>query len=103
MTDIFKYRSPVLRAELLGILADHGEDARVLAGGTDLLVYVRNGFARPKVVVDLKRVEGFSDVSWSQAEGLIIRPAVTINDILQHAKVRDSYPLLVACAQDLAS
>ncbi|MGD0593767.1 MAG: FAD binding domain-containing protein [Acidimicrobiales bacterium] len=103
MTDIFKYRSPVLRAELLGILADHGEDARVLAGGTDLLVDVRNGFARPKVVVDLKRVEGFSDVSWSQAEGLIIRPAVTINDILQHAKVRDSYPLLVACAQDLAS
>jgi len=103
MTKLFNYRSPPKRAELLGMLADYGEDARVLAGGTDLLVDVRNGFANPKLVVNIKNVAGFSEISVSQLEGLIIRPTVTINDVLQHATIRDSYPLLVACARDLAS
>lgn len=103
MTAAFAYRSPVKRTELLGLLADHGEQAQVLAGGTDLLIDVRAGFAHPEVVVNLKNVEGFSDISWSQAEGLIIRPGVTINDVLADARIRESYPLLVACARDLAS
>jgi CO/xanthine dehydrogenase FAD-binding subunit len=103
MTAMFSYRAPVLRTELLSLLADHGETARVLAGGTDLLGDVRLGFAAPAMMVNLKKVKGFSDISWSREGGLVIRPAVTINDILQDANVRDYYPLLVACAQDLAS
>jgi CO/xanthine dehydrogenase FAD-binding subunit len=103
MTDVFSYRSPVLRAELLGLLAEHGKSARLLAGGTDVMIDMRAGFAHPKLVVNLKNVQGFSDISWSHAEGLIIRPAVSLNDVLADAKIRDSYPLLVACAEDLAS
>lgn len=103
MTAMFNYRAPVLRSELLSLLADHGAAARVLAGGTDLLGDVRSGLAKPSLVVNLKNVEGFSDISWSADEGLVIRPAVTINDILADSKVRDSYPLLVACGRDLAS
>jgi CO/xanthine dehydrogenase FAD-binding subunit len=103
MTAMFSYRAPVLRAELLRLLAEHGAAARVLAGGTDLLGDVRNGFAAPSLVVNIKNVAGYADISWSPVEGLVIRPAVTINDVLQDAKVRDSFPLLVACAQDLAS
>jgi CO/xanthine dehydrogenase FAD-binding subunit len=103
MTADFAYHSPRRRAELLSLLADHGEDARVLAGGTDLLIDMRAGFAHPRLVVNLTNVEGFSDISWSQAEGLIIRPGVTINDVLEDTRIRESYPLLVACGQDLAS
>jgi CO/xanthine dehydrogenase FAD-binding subunit len=103
MTSAFAYRSPVRRAELLSLLADHGEQARVLAGGTDLLIDVRLGLAKPEIVVNIKNVEGFSDISWSRAEGLIIRPGVTINDVLADARIREHYPLLVACARDLAS
>ncbi len=102
MTQIFKYRAPVARAELLGLLADH-EAVRVMAGGTDLLVDIRNGFRHPEMVVNLKHVEGYADISWIPFEGLVIGAAVTINDILRSARVRESYPLLVACARDLAS
>ena len=82
MTAMFNYRAPVLRAELLSLLADHGAAARVLAGGTDLLGDLRSGFVAPSLVVNVKNVAGYSDISWSQEEGLVIRPAVTINDVL---------------------
>ncbi len=103
MAAVFAYRSPTQRTELLSLLADSGEQARVLAGGTDLLIDMRNGVAHPTLVVNLKNVEGFSAMSWSDTEGLIIRPGVTINDVLFDARVRDAYPLLIACARDLAS
>ena len=103
MTARFSYAAPTRREELLALLADHGAGARLLAGGTDLLGDVRSGLARPAMVVDVKRVDGYADLVWSEQDGLIIRPAVTINDLLQSPRVRQSYPLLVACAQDLAS
>jgi CO/xanthine dehydrogenase FAD-binding subunit len=103
MTARFTYRSPALRAELLELLAEHGKDARVMAGGTDVMIDLRAGFSQPKVLVDLKNVAGFSDISWSHDEGLIIRPGVSINDVIGHPKIRKSYSLLVDCGKDLAS
>jgi carbon-monoxide dehydrogenase medium subunit len=103
MLHSFEYRAPRQRAELLGLLADHGEAARLLAGGTDLLVNVRAGSVSPALVLDVKRVAGYGEMSWSDAEGLIIRPATTINDLLRDSRIHESYPLLVSCARDLAS
>ncbi len=99
----FSYAAPTRREELLALLADHGADARVLAGGTDLMGDVRSGLARPTVVVDVKKVAGYADLVRSAQEGLIIGPAVTINAVLRSPVVRESYPLLVECARDLAS
>ena len=103
MTARFSYRAPTQRDELLALLGEYGERARVLAGGTDLLGDVRGGLARPEVMVDLKRVEGYRELAWSAEQGLLIRPGVTINDLLEDERVRTSFPLLVVCAQDLAS
>ena len=102
MTQTFKYRAPVSRTELLDLLAEH-ESVRVLAGGTDLLVDMRNGFAHPELVVNIKHVAGLRDITWSPADGLALGAAVTINDVLRNEDVRKHYPLLVACAHDLAS
>lgn len=103
MPAMFSYRAPRRRGELLSLLAEYGARARVLAGGTDLLGDVRSGLARPAMMVDVKKVDGYADVVWSADDGLILSPAVTITDVLLSPKVRESYPLLVACAQDLAS
>ena len=77
--------------------------ASLLAGGTDLLVNVRAGLAHPKVVVDTKKVEDFAGIAWSERDGLVIRAGATINAVLDDAKIRSDYPLLIACAHDLAS
>jgi len=102
MTQTFKYRAPATRAELLDLTADH-DAVRLLAGGTDLLVDIRNGFARPEMVVNLKHVAGYGDIAWSPTDGLAIGAAVTINQVLRSAAIREHYPLLAACAHDLAS
>jgi carbon-monoxide dehydrogenase medium subunit len=103
MTATFSYRAPKLRSDLLTLLAEFGPAARLFAGGTDLIPDIRNRVRLPAMVIDVKKVAGYSDLSWSNDEGLLIGPAVTINDILYDAKVRESFPLLSACARDLAS
>jgi len=99
----FDYAAPRRRGELLGILAERGRAARLLAGGTDLLVNIRAGLERPGLVLDLKKVEDWERLAWSEAEGLVIGPATTVNELLQDAVVRERFPLLAACAHDLAS
>ena len=98
----FKYRAPATRAELLDLIAEH-EAVRILAGGTDLLVDIRNGVRHPELVVDLKHVDGLRAITWDPGVGLVIGAATTINDVLRSRDVREHYPLLLACARDLAS
>jgi carbon-monoxide dehydrogenase medium subunit len=99
----FDYVAPRERAALLDVLAERGGTAKLLAGGTDVLVNIRAGFAQPAIVIDVKRVEGYGSLSWSASEGLVIRPATAINDLLRESVVREKFPLLIACGQDLAS
>ena len=52
----FEYARPESVGEVLALLEKHGSDARILAGGTDLVIGLRKGWIRSKVVIDLKRV-----------------------------------------------
>lgn len=53
----FLYRRPRSLEEALALLAEHGDDAAVLAGGQSLLIELRQRSVRPRVVVDIDRVE----------------------------------------------
>ena len=104
----FRYAAPTKRSELLELFAERSSVAgqspgMLLAGGTDLLVNIRGGVYAPSLVIDVKKVAGFSGLSWSETEGLLIRPAVTINELLRDATVASRFPLLASCAGDLAS
>ena len=51
----FSYERPAHLDDAVALLAEHGpEGARLLAGGTDLIIRLRDGTLRPKVVVDVK-------------------------------------------------
>ncbi|HCJ95173.1 MAG TPA: molybdopterin dehydrogenase, partial [Sphaerochaeta sp.] len=51
----FSYTAPTELTDLLTLLETVGPGARLLAGGTDLLVNIRNGLVKPNTVVDVKR------------------------------------------------
>jgi len=99
----FEYAAPRARAELLELLAERGDEAKLLAGGTDLLPGIRSGLAKPALVLDLKRVAGYVGLAFSAVEGLVIGPTATVNDILRDSRIAVEYPLMAACARDLAS
>ena len=52
----FEYRAPTSLAEALGLLKEHGDDAKVMAGGQSLVPLLKLRFAMPAVVVDIGRL-----------------------------------------------
>ncbi|MET0740415.1 MAG: xanthine dehydrogenase family protein subunit M [Candidatus Nanopelagicales bacterium] len=58
----FEYRAPETLDEVLDILAERGEDAKVLAGGQSLVPLIKLRFARPELLVDLNGITGLDDV-----------------------------------------
>ena len=103
MLQEFSYTAPHDKDALFRTLHEHAANAKILAGGTDLLVNIRNSVIKPHIVVDIKRVSELIGTSFGERHGLRIGASVTINEIIQHPLVRDHFPLLQACAHDLAS
>ena len=89
--------------EVTQLLEEHGEAARLLMGGTDLLVRMRDGFVRPEIVVDVKHLPGIRDISYDEQTGLTIGAAATMNEVARHPAVRAHYPLLAESANSVAS
>lgn len=72
--------------------------ARVIAGGTDLMVGMREGHIRPTRLVDITRIQELSGIS-TQNGSLRIGAATKIDEILHHPTVRSEYPALVDAGQ----
>jgi len=89
--------------EVIRLLEEHGEAARLLMGGTDLFVRMRDGFTRPRIVVDVKHLPGLQDVAYDERRGLTVGAAVTMNQVARHPDVQAHYPLLAQAANSVAS
>jgi carbon-monoxide dehydrogenase medium subunit len=58
----FDYRAPTSLAEALTVLGEHGDDAKVMAGGQSLIPLLKLRFALPALVVDIGRIDGLSHI-----------------------------------------
>lgn len=56
----FTYERPGTIAQAVALLQEHGPEARIIAGGTDLVIGLRDGTIRPRVLIDLKRIPELS-------------------------------------------
>jgi carbon-monoxide dehydrogenase medium subunit len=99
----FEYLKATNAKEVVALLREHGEGARLLMGGTDLFPNMRDGRLHPRVVVDLKHLPGMRDVTFDPREGLVIGAAVTMNELATHPAVKAHYPLLADAAASVAS
>ncbi len=99
----FDYVRATRPAEVVALLQERGDAARLMMGGTDLLVRLRDGALRPHVVVDVKHLPGMSDVRYDEQAGLTVGAAVTMNALAAHPAVQARYPLLVEAARSVAS
>jgi CO/xanthine dehydrogenase FAD-binding subunit len=85
----FEYARPTSLAEAVSLLAAHGPAARVLAGGTDLVIRLRDGSLAPALVVDVKRVPELAPgIRAGEAGSLVIGATTTMTEIAAHPVIR---------------
>lgn len=87
------YRAPASAQEAVALLAAT-EGAHVLAGGTDLLVKLRTGFASPRMIVDLKAIPRLRGIE-SDARGWRIGAATSCAEIGEHNGLKAAWPGVV--------
>ena len=98
----FEYHAPTGLSEACDVLAKHNGQAKVLAGGTDLLVNMKKKLVAPKYVLGLDRLAELQGVA-SQKGELAIGALVTAAELAGHPKVRKSLAPLAVGAGKLGS
>ncbi|MEN8039895.1 MAG: xanthine dehydrogenase family protein subunit M [Actinomycetota bacterium] len=98
----FEYQRPDTLEEAIGILSDHTGSAQILAGGTDLVAWMRDDAIAPDLVVDIKNVPGLNDLTMD-GDTLHIGSLVTFTDIIESEIVNEHAPLLAEMADTVAS
>lgn len=98
----FAYHEPKTVAEAIEILAAAPDDARVLAGGTDLIVDMKTGRMRPSTVVNIKRISELSGID-SVEGGICIGALTKVTDVEESLLVQEASPGLAEAASILAS
>ena len=96
----FEYYSPKTIEEATRILADCGDAARVLAGGTDLLIRMKRKQWLPRAVVNLKRIPGLRDISLNGE--LRLGALVTLNELIYSPIICEHFPVLAYTASKMA-
>lgn len=99
----FDYVRATTPDEVARLLQQDGGGVRLLMGGTDLLVRMRDGVLHPRVVVDVKHLPGMRQVAYDEQSGLTIGAAVTMNQLASHPAVKAHYMLLAESAESVAS
>lgn len=94
----FSYERPASLDEALQVLAASGSDAEILAGGTDLVIAMRDRYRQPKVVVDLKRIaELYPSLVWNHGT-VTLSAAATMREVAGDDGINQRFPALVEAA-----
>lgn len=99
----FDYERPATLGEAVAILAERGPDARVLAGGTDLVIGLRDGTVAPSVVVDVKRIPELAPSIREQDGRLVISAGSVMTEIAEDQLVRRRFRSLAEAAEVVGS
>lgn len=98
----FEYHAPASVPEALELLSRYGSDAKLLAGGTDLLLAMKKRSVTPSHLINLKTIPDLSGIR-ADREGVTIGPLTTIAEIERSAVIRQSYTALWDAALVMAS
>jgi carbon-monoxide dehydrogenase medium subunit len=85
--------------QVLELLARHGQEARLVNGGTDLIIEIERRVRSPQVVIDVSRISGLDDIRFEDGT-FHLGAGVTHNQVAGHqGLVEKAFPLASACWQ----
>lgn len=99
----FEYFKPDSIDEIISILSRFGEKARILNGGTDLIVEMRDKIIQPEYLIDIKSIPQLSRIIYDERHGLNIGATVTLNEISDSKVVQKNYPILAEACKTVGS
>lgn len=99
----FEYYAPGTAGEALQLIGSLGEQARVLAGGTDLIPMMKDKSISPRYLIDINNVKEFRGLNYEAGKGAVIGTSTKISEIEHSAIIREKYYALQQAAANLGS
>src|SRR5215211_4892784 len=98
-----EYLAPTTVDEALALLAEHGDDAKLVAGGQSLLVFLRQGLLQPRYLIGLKQIPELTRIEPMPDGWLTIGAMVTQHRLATDPEITVGFPALAEAAVAVAS
>src|SRR5579864_2913432 len=99
----FRYLAPRRLDEAAQMLAQEGEQAMLVAGGTDLFPNMKRRQFAPPVLIGLRAIVAIQTISGSPEQGLHIGAGVTLTTLAEHPLIQQHYPALAIAAGSVST
>lgn len=99
----FEYSEPTTLDEAVALLRAGPAPASLIAGGTDLMVQMKEHLRQPAHVISIKKIPGMDDFAYDAKHGLVIGALVTTREVETSPITRRHYASLAKAATDFAS
>ena len=99
----FDFLEPSSISEICSLLSQYNEDAKVIAGGTDLLVSMKKRITTPKYIIGMKHIPNLNHIDYTDTAGVSIGALATLRDIETSPIIRDRLRILNDTAGKMAS
>ncbi|MCL4367898.1 MAG: xanthine dehydrogenase family protein subunit M [Actinobacteria bacterium] len=99
----FEYLTPGTVEHACALLSRHAGDAKILAGGSDLIVKMKHGQVKPRYVVSLRCLDELRGVRREMRVGVIIGSRTTHNQVVADPILQQLYPSVCAAADTMAA
>jgi CO/xanthine dehydrogenase FAD-binding subunit len=98
-----QYLRPKTLKEALDLLDKYGKEAKILAGGTDIIIALKDKAIICKYIIDIKGIKDMQSITYSEEDGLSIGASVSLNEIIESKEIKSSYNILMQAAHTLAN
>ena len=99
----FDYYAPSSVEETSALLAELGPRAKVISGGTDLMVKMKHGLLAPEALVSLKRLEELRSIEHRPGIGVVIGARATHSDLMNSSLLNEKYLSISQTAHHMAA
>lgn len=99
----FEYFKPTSKKEALELVKSQGSKAKVLAGGTDLIIMMKEKMIKPDAIIDISDLEELKGIKCEAGKGAEIFACTKIADIEASKELGEKYPALTYAASQLGS
>ncbi len=97
----FEYLAPRTVEEAVELLSKYGEEAKVLAGGTDLLVRMKQGVLRPKYLISINRIKELNYIE-DRGDHVAIGAATKLRALERSGLIKELFPALHEAVESMA-